>query len=1285
MQAGLLYEALSGRSGTYVQQVVVTCREPVDADALRRAWLEVIRRHGALRTSFIVGESAQPRQRIHEEVEVGINVLDWRGVAGDERERRWHELLVADRETGFEPAHAPLLRVVICAFERAETRVLWTYHHAILDGRSRRVVLQELFELYDHEVSGKALDWSPPPPFEQFAEWAATRGSDPEVEAFWREALAGVTEATPAPGSTPSDGLRNTSSLGMPTIERRFDSDLSGAVRAAATAHDLTPATILQGAYGLLLAQEADTDDLLFGTTRAGRGSAPVDARAMVGLLMVTGLVRLRVDPDEPVTRWLGRVREVNLAMREFEHVPLGELRRWCRLPRNGPLVETMFNFDRTTMNTVLRASDPAWESRDVRLIEQLEFPFTIDVLGDEQIAVTALFDESHVPAEEAARVLDRYEAIVRGCVERTEATVASVRELDPPRRKQLSGELEDESWVAAAKLAPTRIAEQILRVSDRIALEHGDRRVTYAELGSRADELAARLARLGAGHGTIVGIALARTPDLVCTLLAVHRVGAAYVPLDPRYPTERLAFMLDDSGASIVVTDERSSQALPAPASCAVLFADDGLVADRSFSPRSVSPDDLSHLIYTSGSTGTPKAVMIEHRSVAQLTAWAERTFDDSERDGMLASTSLSFDLSVFELLTTLALGGRIVLVDDVLALSDPEFRHEVAFVNSVPSALSQLLLTGPLPTTVRTVALAGEALPGSLVERLYAHASVSTVWNLYGPAEDTTYSTAHRCVSGQRPLIGRPLPGTRAYVVDHHLRPVPVGVAGELVLGGRGVARGYLDRAELTAERFRSVTFTGGEPERVYRTGDRARWIEGGALDYLGRLDDQVKIRGIRVEPGELAQVLREQVDVDDAAVVAQGDGVERKLVAYVVGVDGTPPDLPALREELAARLPSAFLPSAIVVLGALPVTTNGKLDRRALPDPTVPLADRGDGTLSDPTQRALAEIWRELLKVAGPISGGADFFELGGDSLSALELLVAVEDRFGRRLSVGTFLSATRLAEQAAAIETARAEPPTSTLIPLRSTGTRRPWICVLTDQRGVIGLRNVMPAMLSNQPVFAMQAVDLGVSSWRRSTIEEIAGACVRSVQARHPEGPYRLGGHSMGGLVAFAMAGQLVAAGHEVELLVLLDTSSPEMWSWPGRIAARDRALRGKSLVRRARGQANLARNVLRNASARARGERALLEWPRGFDDPWDQAGAYRLSHRYRPTKLASPVTVLYTAETLAGARNATLGWDRHVAGAIATRVIPGDHVSIFNEPDVRGLAAAIRDELDALG
>jgi amino acid adenylation domain-containing protein len=1286
MQAGLLYEALSGRSGTYIQQVVVTCREPIDDGALRRAWLGVFRRHGVLRTSFVIGESASPRQRIHDDVELGIVSLDWRDLGSDERERRWRELLNADRETGFEPAHAPLTRVVVCTFEHSEVRMLWTYHHALLDGRSRRLVLQELFELYEHELTGKAVEWSAPPPFERFAEWAASRGADPEVKGFWRNALAGVVEATPAPGARIGDGaLTQATNLGTPALERWLDTELSGGVRAAAATHDLTPATILQGAYGLLLAQEADTDDLLYGTTRAGRGSSPFDARSMVGMLMVTALVRLRLDPDEPVAQWFDRVREVNFAMRDFEHVPLRDLRRWCRLPRTGPLVQSMFNFDRATMNSVLRATDSAWERRDVRLIEQLEFPFTIDVLGDEQIAVTALFDEANVSVEEAARVLDRYEAIVRACVERPEASVASVCELDPRGRRRLSGELEDDTETVSAELVPVRIEEQIRRKPDGVAVEHGDRRVSYRELGARADELAGRLSALGAGPGTIVAIALARTPDLVCTLLAVHRTGAAYVPLDPRYPSERLAFMLEDSGAAIVVTDERSCHALPALDGCSMLFADELRdSADLAFSRRPVSSDDLSHLIYTSGSTGMPKAVMIEHRSLAQLTAWAERTFGDDERDGMLSSTSLSFDLSVFELLTTLALGGRIVLVDDVLALSDPEFDHDVAFVNSVPSALSRLLLAGPLPATVQTVALAGEALPEALVARLYAHASVSAVWNLYGPAEDTTYSTAHRCAPGRRPLIGRPLPGTRAYVVDRHLRPTPAGVPGELVLGGQGVARGYLDRAELTAERFRTVTFTDGVPERVYRTGDRARWTEDGLLDYLGRVDDQVKIRGVRVEPGEVAHVLREHADIDDAAVIVRGEGAERKLVAYAVGVNGTPPDLPSLREHLTAKLPSALVPSAIVVLDALPVTTNGKLDRRALPDHRAEVADVGGGEPADPTQRALAEVWHRLLGISRPIVAGDDFFELGGDSLSALELLVAVEDRFGRRLSVSTFLSATRLAEQAAAIESARAEPPTSTLIPLRSTGTRRPWICVLTDQRGVIGLRNVMPALLSNQPVYAMQAVDLGVASWRRSTIEEIAAACVRSVQARYPNGPYRLGGHSMGGLVAFAMASQLVAAGDEVELLVLLDTTSPDNWSWAGRIAARDRMLRSRSLVRRARGQGNLVRNVLRNAAARARGERILLEWPRGFDDPWDQAGAYRLSHRYKPTKLTAPVTVFHTADTRAGARNGTLGWDRHVNGTIKTRGIPGSHVSIFTEPDVHGLAAAIGEELDAL-
>jgi amino acid adenylation domain-containing protein len=1285
MQAGLIYETLNGRRGNYVQQLVITCHQALDGAALRAAWLALVQRHGALRTSFVIGESTLPRQRVHDDVQLAVAIADWRGLGPDERDRRWHQLLVAERATGFELTYPPLMRVAICRLASEQTRILWSYHHAILDGRSRLLLLRELFELYDEHLAGESVERPAPAPFEAFAEWAAGRGGDPATEEFWRGVLAGVDAPTPAPGSGSRDAGATAGEGGPSAISRRLDAQLSDAVRSMASTRDVTAATVLQGAYAMLLAQEADSDDLLFVTTRAGRRSAPFDAQEMVGLLMVTSPVRLRLSAGETVGQWLARVREFSLGVRDFEHVPLSQLLRLSAIPRPGRIAETLFSFEAASMVTLLRADDPAWERREVELIEQLDFPLSVETFGDEEIGLVLRFDEARVSTHEAARVADRYESLVRACVERPGDTVASVCELLPRERRRLSGELSRARPLTAEDLVPVLVREQSRGHPDRVAVEHRDQRLTYAELGARADELAGALADLGVGAGTLVAVAMARSPDAVAALLAVHRCGAAYVPLDPRYPPDRLAFMLEDSEAAVVVTDSRSRASLPELARCAVLDAD-ASVAKRQgpATERLSAPDDLSHLIYTSGSTGRPKAVMVEHRSVAQLTAWAQDTYSDAERDGMLASTSLSFDLSVFEILVTLALGGRIVLVDDVLALSEPDFRHQIAFVNSVPSALGELLRVRDLPASVSTVALAGEALPLALVDRLYAQPSVRDVWNLYGPSEDTTYSTAHRCEPGGRPLIGRPLPGTQAYVVDRHLRPVPEGVVGELLLGGLGLARGYLKRPDLTAASFPELSFCDANAARLYRTGDRARWTQDGQLDYLGRLDDQVKIRGVRVEPGELAHALRELDSIDDAAVVVQGDGAERKLVAYVVGAGGASPDAPALQSKLAAHLPPALLPSAIVVLDALPLTPNGKLDRRALPEPGGRTLSATAGVLSGDTQRALAELWIEVLDLPGPLGGEDDFFLLGGDSLSALHLLSAVEDRFARRLSVGTLIAATNLAQQAAAIESARAEPVASTLIPLRPTGSRSPWICVLTDHRGVMGMRNVLPAMLSDQPVYAIQAIDPALPSWRSSSIEQIAAACLRATRARYPKGPYRLGGHSLGGLVAFEMAAELVAAGERVELLVLLDTLAPQVVRWRGRIASRDRLLRRESLLRRARGQANLLRGAVRNTIALARGERQLRSWPRGFDDPWDQAGAQRILRRYHPPKLVAPVVVVYTAlsETLMGGPR--LGWERHVAGVVTTRSIPGDHLSIFGEPDVHALAGVLAEELGKL-
>ena len=418
MQAGLLYETLNGGPGSYTQQVVITCREELGPDALRRAWLELVRRHGALRTSFIVGASKMPRQRVHDDVELGVVIADWRADSEPKRESRWQELLVADRHVGFEPAQAPLMRVAICQLANTETRVLWTYHHSILDGRSRVALLGELFDIYAEKPPSRGGAANGKASFAQFAEWAASRGDDPATEAFWRGVLSGIDEATPAPGTRSINHAGGSSESGATgRISRRLDARLSTALRAMASAHALTTATVLQGAYGLLLAQEADSDDLLFATTRAGRRSPPFDVQGLVGLFMVSSPVRLKLRPQETVREWLTGVREFATAVRDFEHAPLSEMRRWSALARSRPIAETLFSYENASMNTVLRAADPAWQRRDVELIEQLNFPLTLETFGDEEIAVNVLYDERLVPADEAARITSRYEELVRACV----------------------------------------------------------------------------------------------------------------------------------------------------------------------------------------------------------------------------------------------------------------------------------------------------------------------------------------------------------------------------------------------------------------------------------------------------------------------------------------------------------------------------------------------------------------------------------------------------------------------------------------------------------------------------------------------------------------------------------------------------------------------------------------------------------------------------------------------------------------------------------------------------
>ncbi|HEU0052521.1 MAG TPA: non-ribosomal peptide synthetase, partial [Longimicrobium sp.] len=547
-------------------------------------------------------------------------------------------------------------------------------------------------------------------------------------------------------------------------------------------------------------------------------------------------------------------------------------------------------------------------------------------------------------------------------------------------------------------------------------------RTVTYGELDARANRIARRLAALGAGRETRVGVALARTPDAVAALLGVMKAGAAYVPLDPSYPPARLATVLADANAVAAVSTSAFADRLPADLPALLLDAESGEIdrepGDDPGIP--IDPTSLAYVLYTSGSTGTPKGVMIEHASVANLLAWIGDLVPDEERAVVLASTSFSFDVSVAEVFGTLCRGGSLVLVENAIELAEVPAEERVRSAFMVPTAAAELLRLRALPATLRTLNLAGEALPGALVEQLLATGTVRLVRNIYGPTEATVYATWADAREGDpRPPIGRPVAGGGAYVLDPWLRPVPPGLPGELYLSGAGVARGYAGRAALTAEKFVPDPFAAEPGARMYRTGDRARWLPTGDVEYLGRLDTQVKLRGFRIELGEVESALLRHPAVSEAVAIVRDDTGDARLVAYVVPAAGAViPDAVALRGHLRERLPDYMVPGAYVALDALPLTTSGKVDRRALPAPSL----AGSYHARTATEVVLAEIWGALLEVPRP---GADdsFFALGGHSLLAMRMVTAVHARLGVVLPLREVFDFPRLADLAARVDRIR----------------------------------------------------------------------------------------------------------------------------------------------------------------------------------------------------------------------------------------------------------------------
>ena len=778
-------------------------------------------------------------------------------------------------------------------------------------------------------------------------------------------------------------------------------------------------------------------------------------------------------------------------------------------------------------------------------------------------------------------RMIGHYQVLLDRMLADPERPVSDVPMLTLSEQRQLTVEWNDtRSGHRPDKCIHELFEQQVEARPDATAVVFGSKRLTYRELNARADQLAHHLQTLGVGSEGLVGVCMDRSLDMVVALLGILKAGGAYVPIDPLYPKERLDFLVQDTALGVLVTEKQWLSRLPRH-QAKVITLDHLFFSANNNGNRTgkATPESLAYIIYTSGSTGRPKGVAIEHRNAAALIAWARQVYAAEELAGVLASTSICFDLSVFELFVPLTLGGTVILTENILHLPGLPAADPVTLVNTVPSALAELLRAGGIPPSVVTVNLAGEPLKASLVRQIYAQGSIQRVYDLYGPSEDTTYSTcALRRPDGVE-TIGRPILNKEAYILNERRQPVPIGVRGELYLGGDGVARGYFNRPDLTAQKFVPNPFRSRPGARLYRTGDICRYLPDGNIEFLGRLDQQVKVRGFRIELGEIETVLGQHPGVEQCVVLAREDQPgQKQLVAYIVPAASNAAAGPEqLRDYLKQKLPQHMVPAAFVILERLPLTPNGKIDRNALSPPDRHRLTTGATMVAqrNPVERQLTEIWEEVLQVQ-PIRVTDNFFELGGHSLLAVRLTAEVEKNFGVRLPLATIFRTPRLEGLACAIQNA-GEPETQAAawsdFSCEPNNARRAifWAPSVGTVERFVECHNIVRLLEQEYDSYGFDPLP------QFGDIGSLAEHCVRLIRAKKPHGPYALAGYCQSGHVAHQIAQRLESDGEKVDLLVLIDCSArdlaPNFWqrvySAPRRLArfvpARLPGARGRQL------------------------------------------------------------------------------------------------------------------------
>ena len=1023
MQGAMLFHSVyAPRSQVHTVQLDMTLEGALDCRAFEAAWSTLFTRHAVLRTCFVLEDLERPLQVVRRSVDVPLTRLDWRGLPEAEQHQRWQQFLEADRARGFDLTSVPLTRLTLLALADDRHQLVWTFHHIILEGWSVGVLLAELSSLYRAKLASRDSGLPAPPRYVDFIRWLKERDST-RAARYWKAALGDA----PASPRLPMDRGRGSVPARVEQVgevRTQLSEALTERLKTFARDQRVTLNTLVSGAWAMLLSRYTGEHDVVFGTVVSGRPAELEGAEETVGLFINTLPVRVRIDPDLAVGDWLGQLQTALAEMREHEHCSLAEIRAYAGIRTTVRPFDTLLAFE----NWLGRSSAGNMElATDLRLgaiagRHGSDQPLSLLALPGPRLELLLMYDLLRFAADDMSRLIGHLQVVLESLIEDAGAPLSAISMLSANERRRLLVE-----WNRTTTDYPreTPVHELFRRQAGRnpemVAVVYADRSLTYSELDHCSDCLAHELRLAGVEAGVRVGLCVERSLEMVVAVLGILKAGGAYVPLDPDYPSARLEFMLRDTRAAVLVAQVKLLDHLPHFDGVVVEVEADRIENDLAAAPRIDavgSHGDLAYIMYTSGSTGMPKGVCVHHRSIVRLVC--ETNYVElGPEEVVLQLAPMSFDAATFEIWGALLNGGRLVVYPagkPSLEEVGAEIRRHRVTTLWLTGALFHQMVDQHLPDLagVRQLLAGGEALSPDHVRRVLASlGSEQRLINGYGPTENTTFTCCHVMAAGDEVSetvpIGRPIANTRVYVLDESLQPVPIGVAGELCIGGDGLAEGYWNRSELSAQRFIANPLPEETGARLYRTGDLVRYRADGVLEFIGRIDDQIKVRGFRVEPGEVESALCQHRDVNEAVVLCREDVPgERILVAYVTGSEHCEPVPTELRVHLRAALPAFMIPSAFVVLDTLPVTPNGKVDRAALPPPSGERQiEAGYVASRTELEARLADIWARVLRV-DRVGIHDDFFELGGHSLLATQVVSRVREAFDIELTLAEFFA-------------------------------------------------------------------------------------------------------------------------------------------------------------------------------------------------------------------------------------------------------------------------------------